>query len=137
MVIIDNKTSTLFNEEVFSNLFRIVAEGEKFHSEAEVNLLLCDDGRIKDYNRRFLGKNKITDVLSFPVEIPFIPLLGDIVIDIKVADAQKGKKTLEEEVVYLFLHGLLHLAGYDHLSTVMAMEMNDKEKYYWKLFKEL
>lgn len=113
----------------------MVIKGENKSVDTEVNLLLSNDSSIKELNRKFLGNDKVTDVLSFPSELVFIPLLGDIIIDTEVADAQKGINSLKDEVLYLFLHGLLHLLGYDHLSKAMADVMFEKQKYYWNLYK--
>lgn len=132
---LDNQTSTVFAESIFTHILDLVGSGENLNNDIEVNLILSEDGSIQNLNKRFLGKDKLTDVLSFPADLPFIPLLGDIIIDIKVADLQKGINSLKEEIQFLFLHGLLHLIGYDHLSASMAKEMEAKQNYYWKIIK--
>lgn len=82
---------------------------------------LCDDAEIKALNRRFRKKNKATDVLSFEAVVddgdPFaMQLLGDIVISVERAMAQAADAghALKDELVVLFVHGLLHVLGYDH-----------------------
>jgi len=98
--------------------------------------MLTNDGSIRDYNRRFLGNDALTDVISFRSDIDFIPFLGDIIIDTDVADEQKGKKSLKDELQILFLHGLLHLLGYDHLSAGDEVIMKNKEREYLSKIRE-
>jgi probable rRNA maturation factor len=85
----------------------------------QVNVLLTTDSAIRSLNRRFRGKNNSTDVLSFPAE-EFIhnteKIAGDLAISAPTAARQAGAEghTLSAEIKVLILHGLLHLAGYDH-----------------------
>ena len=88
----------------------------------EVTILLADDKRLKELNRSFRGKNKATDVLSFPAyhdqqnPMEAEDIAGDLAISIDTAARQAAEfnHTLEDELRILILHGLLHLAGYDH-----------------------
>ena len=105
--------------------------------EINVNLHFVDEVEIKELNIKHLGRDKVTDVLSFPLlelkpgEIPSVTIprfkldinpetnkleLGDIVICLDVATKQAGEigNTAVQEVAFLYLHGLLHLLGYDH-----------------------
>jgi probable rRNA maturation factor len=85
----------------------------------EVTVLLTTDPAIRSLNRRFRGKNKATDVLSFPADssAPGAErIAGDLAISVSTARRQaaaQGHK-LSTELKVLILHGLLHLAGYDH-----------------------
>ncbi|MCB1051689.1 MAG: rRNA maturation RNase YbeY [Acidobacteria bacterium] len=83
--------------------------------DSELCVLLCDDQRIQALNAQFRHKNKVTDVLSFPQKEAG-PYLGDIAISLPQAQrqAQEIGQSLEEEVRFLILHGVLHLLGYDH-----------------------
>lgn len=80
----------------------------------QVSVLLTGDKGIKRLNRRFRGKNKPTDVLSFPSEFPGVA--GDLAISVPTAirQAAEQRHSLAIEIKVLMLHGLLHLAGYDH-----------------------
>lgn len=82
----------------------------------EVNLLLADDARLKALNKAFRGKNKPTDVLSFPAAENGEGMAGDLAISIETAQRQADDHGhgLADEVRILTLHGLLHLAGHDH-----------------------
>jgi probable rRNA maturation factor len=85
--------------------------------KGEVTLLLTTDAAIRKLNRRFRGKNKATDVLSFPAEgIGAEEMAGDLAISVPTALKQSAEQghSLATEIKVLILHGLLHLAGYDH-----------------------
>lgn len=95
----------------------------------EVTLLLADDARIRALNRSFRGKNKTTDVLSFPAAENGEGVVGDLAISVPVAAAQAAAHghTLAEELKILALHGLLHLAGYDHEADTGEMRAREAE----------
>jgi probable rRNA maturation factor len=89
----------------------------------EISLLLCDDALIRDLNRRYRGKDKPTDVLSFRQEDGGKAasdaagrFAGDVVIslDSMRRNAREGGRSEEDEIKRLLVHGLLHLAGMDH-----------------------
>jgi probable rRNA maturation factor len=102
----------------------------------ELGLAIVDDTEIQQLNAGYRGKDSITDVLSFSMDAPHLPFLGDIVIDIYQADRQKGSRTLAEELEQLFLHGLLHLYGFDHIAANDKIEMETLEQKIMKYYKE-
>ena len=79
-----------------------------------VNVLVTSNQELRSLNRRFRGKDQATDVLSFPSKAPGIA--GDIAISLEIAAANAADigHSLATEVKVLILHGMLHLAGYDH-----------------------
>lgn len=82
-------------------------------------LLVSSRKEIKDLNKKYRSRDEETDVLSFPCNVSFVnDYLGDIVVCYPVAKKQaiKYSHSLKREFCFLFLHGLLHLAGYDHKS---------------------
>jgi probable rRNA maturation factor len=94
----------------------------------KVNILVTGNREMRSLNRRFLGKDKPTDVLSFPpLPGPLDSLAGEIAIsaEIAAANARRLGHSSAQEIKILVLHGLLHLAGYDHASD--HGEMADKE----------
>ncbi len=101
-----------------------------------MSVLLTDDEEIRRLNRDYRGKDKPTDVLSFSqAEGEFgdvVPdMLGDVVISIETARRQASESaiSLESELDSLLVHGILHLAGYDHeLGAKEAMAMRALEK---------
>jgi probable rRNA maturation factor len=83
----------------------------------EVSVLVASDNELRRLNQRFRGKNKTTDVLSFPADaVCRNGLAGDVAISGQTAiyNAQRLGHTAAQEVEILALHGILHLAGYDH-----------------------
>jgi probable rRNA maturation factor len=83
----------------------------------QVIVLLTTDLAIRRLNRQFRGKNKATDVLSFPAHAPGpMKIAGDLAISVNTARRQADVRghALATEIKVLMLHGLLHLAGYDH-----------------------
>lgn len=85
--------------------------------KGQVTVLLTTDAAIRKLNRQFRGINKATDVLSFPAEgVGAEEIAGDLAISVTTAMGQAAAQghALSTEIKVLILHGLLHLAGYDH-----------------------
>ncbi|TMA55844.1 MAG: rRNA maturation RNase YbeY [Deltaproteobacteria bacterium] len=101
-------------------------------TQAELSLALVTDPEIHDLNRRYRGKDRPTDVLSFPLADALQPsLLGEVVISVETAarQAQRRGHSLPEELQTLLIHGVLHLLGYDHeVSRSEAIRMHRKER---------
>jgi probable rRNA maturation factor len=95
--------------------------------KANLTLLLTDDAQLKDLNRTFRGKNKPTNVLSFPSEER--GYLGDVALayGVTAREAKSGKKTLPDHASHLVVHGVLHLLGYDHETDRDAKAMEPLE----------
>jgi probable rRNA maturation factor len=93
----------------------------------EVSVLLTSDEAIRALNRKYRRKDKATDVLSFPAAEMAEGVAGDLVISLETALMQAGERghTLEMEITILLLHGLLHLAGYDHETDNGAMHRKE------------
>jgi probable rRNA maturation factor len=99
-----------------ARLRRVVAgAGRAMKTAGEVALLLTGDRAVRVLNRRYRGKDKPTDVLSFPGPGGEAGL-GDIAISVETAarNAREHGRTLPQELDILALHGFLHLLGYDH-----------------------
>lgn len=98
----------------------------------EVSILLTTDAAMQELNRAFRRKNKSTDVLSFPalsLGLPGEPALaGDLAISLDIAGAQATAlgHPLATEVKILLLHGLLHLAGFDHEQDTGQMARRER-----------
>jgi len=100
----------------------------------QVAVLLTTDAALRSLNRRFRGKNKPTDVLSFPAanliqsSKPAERVAGDIAISVETARRQSVEQghALSIELKVLILHGLFHLAGYDHESDTGQMHRREQ-----------
>ncbi len=96
--------------------------------DREIALLFCDDAAIKELNSRFRGKDRPTNVLSFPSGQDK-GFLGDIAIarETCVAEAADKNIPLRAHAAHLIIHGMLHLIGYDHESEDEARIMERRE----------
>ncbi|NMC64418.1 MAG: rRNA maturation RNase YbeY [SAR324 cluster bacterium] len=108
---------------------------------SELSLLFCDNSCIRELNRHYRKKDKATDVLSFSqlegTDSGLSSVLGDIVISTEYAavEAKKRKVSLDQEILRLLIHGILHLFGYDHerVSNTKRQQMKRKENKIWEL----
>ncbi|CAH8192284.1 rRNA maturation RNase YbeY [Vibrio aestuarianus] len=103
-----------------------------FQTQAEVTIRVVDIQESQQLNREYRGKDKPTNVLSFPFEAPpgmEIDLLGDLVICRQVVEqeAQEQNKPLMAHWAHMVVHGSLHLLGYDHIEDDEAEEMESLE----------
>jgi len=110
------------------------AEASAGKGEKDLSIALVGEKRIKELNRKYRGKDKATDVLSFSQkEIG----LGEIILcpgQIK-KNSRKFSVAFTQELVRVLIHGILHLQGYNHeRSAKEAKLMENKENYYLKLF---
>jgi len=103
-----------------------------FDKKIILTLLLSNNKNIKKLNKKFRNKNKSTDILSFPfskkVKIFKETYIGDIIISYDFIDKTKSQnlKIFKEKLIKTFIHGFLHLLGFDHT----------KNKDYVKMLKE-
>ena len=119
------------SQKFFDNICKKFPKKFRFlNKKAYLTLLLSNNKKIKDLNRKFRKKNKHTDVLSFPFEQKKRNLkeiyLGDIIISFNYMNKPKNlnSKEFKQKTIKIFIHGFLHLLGYDHI----------KEKDYKKMF---
>jgi probable rRNA maturation factor len=120
MIELDNRTSLKIDEVLLN------AIADKF-TDKEIELIITSNEEIREINKEHRNIDKDTDVLSFPyVEMPMSPL-GSIVISSWHVEAKSKEfsHTTDNELALLFIHGLLHLLGYDH--EVDSGEMREKE----------
>ena len=119
-ILITDETESGLKPELFQQAAESVMEElDISFEECEISLLICSDAQIQELNKEYREKDYATDVLSFPMsDNPYEEggMLGDIVISIDTAkkQAQEADIALDREVSFLFIHGLLHLMGFDH-----------------------
>jgi len=152
-----NLTQYKISKNLFKDIFQLIQEEGIIKKEAFIEVVLIGQNRIRNINKRLRGKNQVTDILSFAFsevkkptkkELQFTPLdnkenltgfieppkipqnFGEILLcpsRIK-KQAKRFKKTFKEELTLVFIHGLLHLLGYDHKDTKSTKEMRKREK---------
>jgi len=105
------------------------------YTKKDIELIITDNDDIQKLNAQFRGIDKATDVLSFPYEKMKNAPLGTIVISIDKVNAlaEELGHSPREEFILLFIHGLLHLLGYDH--EVDNGEMRNEEEKLIRLFR--
>lgn len=100
--------------------------------EPVLSLRIVDEAEGRELNHRWRGRDKATNVLSFPADLPpgtGINLLGDIVICVPVLEREAAEqgKSVRAHFAHLLVHGILHLRGFDHISEQQAREMESRE----------
>ncbi len=130
-------------EEIVLRMAQAAFEQERKFPAAELSVLLADDTFVQSLNRKFRGKDKPTNVLSFPhAPSPADALhnepssLGDIALAYETvkAEAKHQGKSFDDHLAHLVVHGVLHLLGYDHVDEKDAEQMEMRERDLLKLF---
>jgi probable rRNA maturation factor len=128
------------DEGQLRHLAETALRAEGLSGTVELSLTLTDDAAVQRLNREFRGVDAPTDVLSFPLlpleESPFVPPpdgilhLGDVVLSYPRAVAQAAEygHSVQRELGYLTVHGVLHLLGYDHESAADKERMRAREE---------
>lgn len=141
-ILISNQQDKKISVKKVKDIVKKIIRSLSCPDEVEISILFTDDNFIKGLNKKYLKKNKPTDVLSFPM---FSPkeidsqltthnsrlLLGDIVISVDTAKKQAvlQKNPLADEITRLLIHGILHLLGYEHeKGGKKAVEMKKEER---------
>jgi probable rRNA maturation factor len=114
------------------------------NKKINLTLLLSNNKCIRKLNKDFRNKNKSTDILSFPfnkkIKISKETYIGDIIISFNFMDKPKSQnlKIFREKVVKTFIHGYLHLLGFDHIENKEYKKMlNEEEKLYKSVISNL
>ncbi|MDD7362743.1 MAG: rRNA maturation RNase YbeY [Peptoniphilus sp.] len=131
----DRQQAVSLSEEDRELLERLItfAVGELVEEdEAEVSVSFVDGDEIRELNRDYRGVDRVTDVLSFPMEMTFEDYrnLGDVIINTERVkeQAEAFGHSYRRELTYLTVHSLLHLVGYDHMEEADKREMRAREE---------
>ena len=126
----------------FKKICKAFPKKYKFlNKKVTLTLLLSNDKNIKKLNRVFRKKNKSTDILSFPldkkIKISKNTYLGDIIISYNHLDRPRSQdlKLFKEKVIKIFIHGFLHLLGFDHKKNKDHYEMLREENILFESVK--
>jgi len=125
-------------ELFFKKICKIFPKKYKFlNKEVSLTLLLSNNKNIKKLNKNFRKKNRPTDVLSFPfnkiTKFSKKTYIGDIIISYNFMDKPKSQKlsSFKEKVVKTFIHGFLHLVGFDHIKNNDYKKMLKEEEFIY------
>ena len=133
----------LKNKDIFfKKICKAFPKKYKFlNKKVTFTLLLSNNKNIKKLNKVFRKKNKSTDILSFPLEkkikISKNTYLGDIIISYNYLDKPRSQdlKLFKEKVIKIFIHGFLHLLGFDHKKNKDFSKMLKEENFLFKYVK--
>lgn len=142
MIEINNLTTSEADSDFLEKTAKIVLEGEK--KEGDVSIALVGQGRIRELNKKYRGKNRATDVLAFPesrvLQEKFkagparrVEGFGEIVICLREVrkNAKNFGSSYGKELARILIHGILHLLDYDHEKGEReAKRMEEKQNYY-------
>jgi probable rRNA maturation factor len=141
-VLFDNRQDILEiteeNEKAIKNAIEKTLEIEEAHDNYEVSVSFVTNEEIKELNKTYRNVDSETDVLSFPMfddeEYNGFIILGDVVLSTEkiIEQANEFGHSLEREMIYLTVHSILHLLGYDHMSFDEKEEMRSREKEVMK-----
>lgn len=143
MIEINNLTTVSIEEEFFKKIIQEILEKEG-KKDIDLSIAFVGQGKIRKLNKKYRGKNRITDVLAFPESKLFLEKfninlvqktknLGEIAVCLREVrkNAKKYNSNFEKELVRVLIHGVLHLLGYEHeKSENEAEKMTKKEKDY-------
>ena len=114
------------------------------NKKVNFTLLLSNNNGTKKLNKEFRNKNKSTDILSFPfskqTKISKITYIGDIIISYNFMDKPKSQnlKSFKDKIIKTFVHGFLHLLGFDHVKNKDYKKMlNEEEKLYKSIISKI
>ncbi|MBK2258512.1 rRNA maturation RNase YbeY [Francisella philomiragia] len=133
--VINDDEHPIPNQDLLEKCFALVADKHNI-SQAEVNVSIVSNQEIQQINKQFRHKDKPTNIISFEFEKPEgLPediaanFWGDIVIapEVLKKEAKEQNKNLDDHWQHIFIHGLLHLLGYDHIDDIEAEEMENLE----------
>lgn len=109
-------------------------EVERAEGDFEVSVSFVTNEEIRELNKNYRNVDSDTDVLSFPMDDEEDPegviMLGDVILSTQkiIEQAESFGHSLEREMIYLTVHSMLHLLGYDHMTEEEKEEMRDREK---------
>ena len=127
------------SENFFKKICNAFPKKYKFsNKKVSLSLLLSNNKNIKRLNKNFRNKNKSTDILSFPfnkkIKISKNTYLGDIIISYNYLDKPKSQDlgSFKQKTIKIFIHGFLHLLGFDHIKNKDYFKMLREENFIYK-----
>lgn len=133
MVEVNNLTKIAIDSELVKRVAGKVLNGER-KKLLNLSIVFVGEKRIKELNKRYRKKNRLTDVLSFNLASKNSQVSGEVIICPRVVtrNAKKYGSSFRDELVLVLIHGVLHILGYDHEKGKKgARGMEKKQDYYF------
>jgi len=141
-VLFDNRQDSMEikeeNMKAIEKAVNTTIEVEKAKGNFEVSVSFVNNKEIRELNRVYRNVDSDTDVLSFPMDdeedLEGVIMLGDVILSTEkiIEQAEDFGHSLEREMLYLTVHSMLHLLGYDHMTDDEKEEMREREKEVMK-----
>ncbi len=134
-----NETDAEIDLRRIQKLITYIFQSEGLPTETIINIVFTDNATIHEFNKKFLDRDRPTDVLSFNVHTEYLPselqILGDVYISAEKAKEQADsfQVTFQDEVERLVVHGILHLIGYEHEDPGQQEKMEALTEQYLEL----
>lgn len=138
-------------EEYLVSIFTVMLESEKHLAGKSIEVCFVDGESIRSLNKKYFGRDNVTDILAFNNQCTESTSIGELIINSECTDTAKMnnrrftvsgyRKYLKPQhtsfsdlsLAKLFIHGTLHLLGYDHINSAKGESMRDKEEKYLNL----
>ena len=131
-----NETDAEIDQRRIQKLITHIFQSEGLPTETIINIVFTDNATIHKLNKKFLDRDRPTDVLSFNVHTEYLPselqILGDVYISAEKAknQAESFQVTFQDELERLVIHGILHLIGYEHDNPEQQEKMDALTEQY-------
>lgn len=131
-----NETDAEIDQRRIQKLITHIFQSEELPTETIINIVFTDNATIHELNKKFLDRDRPTDVLSFNVHTEYLPselqILGDVYISVEKAknQAESYRVTFQDELERLVIHGILHLIGYEHDDSEQQKDMDSLTEQY-------
>ena len=134
---VENAEQGELNPDVVKSAIITIFSEENLTHE-EISVLFISDEEIQAVNKKYLGHDFATDVITFPLHKEFEPIEGEIYISFDTTKQNSKHYGISHNVESLrvVIHGILHLAGYDDSTSELRKRMKAKEDYYLELMGE-
>ena len=131
-----NESEVVSSEAVISVMSSVLDGEEKDYTS--VSVLLVSDDEIKEVNKKYLGHDYATDVVTFPLHEDSEPIEAEIYVSLQTTarNSKTYNNSHSSEIIRVVIHGILHLAGYEDSTSESRREMKMKENFYIDLFED-
>ena len=133
--VVGNENGIVSSEAVKSAISSVL-DGEEL-DYISVSVVLVSDDEIREVNKKYLGHDYSTDVVTFPLHEDSEPIEGEIYVSLQTTERNSKiyNSTHSKEIIRVVIHGMLHLAGYEDSTSETKEEMKKKEDFYLDLLK--